>query len=251
MQKLSILAAALLAMASGVAQAELPVQVAPQFGLYFVKSFGGQQSQPLEVGAKFHYGDVHADIYHRHSKRYRPALFDLRFNNTGLTAFETAGVNVMQPQYLLGASEGGFLSSINWGLVGMALLGAGIYYAAEEDRDDREDRIAKKKKDTEGGSAGGGDTGGEGEGGGDTGGDTGGEGALCDPSGNLGCSPVDPTADGGGAPEGGGDGGTTGTPLDAAVDPVADAAGGGSAPEGGGEEPVLGCDPALGSGQCL
>ncbi len=269
----------LMASMAGVANAQLPNEVAPQLGFYLTKSFGSQQSVPAEYGVKFHYGDARSNIYLTRHTNYRPALLDIKFNHQGLTAFKTAGVNVLEPQYMLGAGEEGFFSSINWGMVGLAAFAAGIYYAAEQDRDDREDRIAEQKRKAAKKAAeeeGGGEEpapegGSEGTlcdpsgtlgcspvdptadgGGGEPAPEGGSEGTLCDPSGNLGCSPVDPTADGGGgepAPDGGG---TTGTPLDAAVDPVADATGAGGEPApDGGSEPVLGCDPALGSGQCL
>lgn len=158
----------LLALCSGIANAELPVKTAPQVGFYLTKHFGSQQPMPVEMGARFHYGEVGANIYQREARSYRPALFDIKFNRNGLTAFETAGVNVLQPRYMLGAEEGGFFSNINWPLVGMAVVTTGIFIAAEDDRDDREDQIDELEQDTQDGSAPDSDSGG-GSGGGPTG----------------------------------------------------------------------------------
>ena len=124
------------------AHAEVPVQLEPQLGVYLTQHFGGPEAVPAEFGMKFHYGDVRENVYQRQpSFNFRPALLDLRFNREGLTALNVSGVNALMPGYVLRQEEeeGGILDSINWGLVGMAALGGGIYYASENYRDDREE----------------------------------------------------------------------------------------------------------------
>lgn len=133
------------AVAVGTAQAQVPVQIEPQLGLYFTQHFGSSAAVPAEFGMKFHYVEVDQGLHYRSLRLERPAMLDLRFNREGMTALNVAGVNTLMPRYVLrqDEEEGGILDSINWGLVGMAALGAGIYYASENYRDDREDDRAE------------------------------------------------------------------------------------------------------------
>lgn len=127
-------------MSAVAAHAEIPVQIEPQLGLYLTQHFGGAAAVPAEFGMKFHYGDINQNIHHRAERNYRPAMLDMRFNRDGMTALNVSGVNTLMPRYVLRQEEEeGFLDKINWGLVGMAALGGGIYYASENYRDDRED----------------------------------------------------------------------------------------------------------------
>ncbi len=200
----------LLAGLAGVSQADAPV-VAPQVGFSVTQRFGGPQAAPAEFGLKFHYGEVTANIYNQYDQRYRPALVDLRFTREGFTALNVSGVNALLPQPVLRQSEeagGGFLSGINWGLVGLAVLAGGLYAASSDDYDDDDEAY-------QGGGGGNGGLGGYGGAGGmgglppapelpgmgGTGGSGGSGGMLCAPDsapaiGGM-CSPVDPTAMGG------------------------------------------------------
>lgn len=152
-------------MSALAAQAEMPVQIEPQLGVYLTQYFGSAAAAPAEFGMKFHYGDIHQNIHNRTAPGYRPAMLDLRFNHTGMTALNVSGVNTLMPSYVLRQEEegGGIFDSINWGLVGMAALGGGIYYASENYRDDREeDRERANAAGSGGGGGGGGDAGGGG-----------------------------------------------------------------------------------------
>ncbi len=129
-------------------QAGSPVQSEPQLGFYVTRHFGAVAAVPTEFSFQFNYRDATANDYPAHEPGSRPALFDLRFNGDGITALNISGVNTLMPQYVLGQDEGagegeGFLSNINWGLVGMVALGGGIYYASENYRDEREDDRAR------------------------------------------------------------------------------------------------------------
>lgn len=148
MQNLKWGVGALLTLATLAAQAASPVQLEPQLGFYLTRHFGAVTATPTEFGFQFNYRDAAANTYTVHRFDSRPALFDLRFNGDGITALNISGVNTLMPQYVLGQDEGagegeGFLSNINWGLVGMVALGGGIYYASENYRDEREDDRAR------------------------------------------------------------------------------------------------------------
>lgn len=154
MSTVRIFILALLATCSGIANAEWPDETAPQVGFHLTKHFGSSSSQPLEMGASFTYGSATSNYYNPYAKDYRPALLSFKFNSAGQTAFETSGINVLQPAYVLGANEDeGFFSKINWGLVGLAVFAGAIYAVAEDDRDDREEQINELEQETEDGSA--------------------------------------------------------------------------------------------------
>ncbi|MGH8529516.1 MAG: hypothetical protein ACRETN_06695 [Nevskiales bacterium] len=138
----------LLAALTLAAQAGTPLQLEPQMGFYVTRYFGATAAVPTEFGFQFNYRDTTGYAYPAYGFNSRPALLDLRFNSGGVTALNISGVNALMPTYVLGQDEGaedgdGFLSNINWGLVGMVALGGGIYYASENYRDDREDDRAR------------------------------------------------------------------------------------------------------------
>ncbi len=145
-----VMAAGVLA---GIAHAEAPGHASMQMGLYLSKSFGHTRAAPVSLGFKLDRSSTYSDFNQQLRLNAQPSILDIRFNKNGLNAFSAAGVNVLKPSYMLGAEEEGFLSGVNWGLVGLGLFGAGIYYLAEEDRDDREERIARHEADTADGSA--------------------------------------------------------------------------------------------------
>lgn len=160
---------ALLAVSAAAAQAEVPTRIEPQVAFYVTHAFGGKESVPAEFGMKFHYGDATANVFNRFSRNYHPALLDLRFNQHGVTALNVSGVNTLMPKYILGQEEGGeegggLFSNINWGLVGMAALGGGIYYASENYRDDREEDRERAQSAQSGATGGSGGSGGSGGG---------------------------------------------------------------------------------------
>lgn len=154
-------------------------------GIYVTKHFGSNSNQPLEYGLQLDYRNYNNQSLTVDTSQTRPVFLDLRFSSNGVKDFRAHGVSVLQPAYMLGASEEGFFSSINWGLVGLAVVGGGLLYAAEQDKEDRLDRINDIDRASNNSS---GAQGSDGEEGGE---------------------------------------------------------------EGGGEEPLLGCDPVLGTGQCL
>lgn len=177
-------------------QAGVPTQMEPQVGFAWRHQFGGTTQSGHELGFTLNYSNTYDYAMPMELRRSRPALMDLRFTDGSLTKFNLYGMNALVPKLALNEGEessGGFLSkltdNISWGVVGMAALGAGIYYVSEEDRDDRKE------------AAGQANTGGTASGAGGAGGTSGGAGGTS--------------------------GGTTGTPLDVVLDPVAGAAGGG------------------------
>ncbi|MGB1580861.1 MAG: hypothetical protein ACPHER_05070 [Nevskiales bacterium] len=158
MSTVRIFLMALLAMSSGIASAEWPHEASPQVGLHLTKHFGASSSQPFEMGASFNYGAADSNYYNPYANDYRPAMFSFKLNSVGHTAFEASGINVLQPAYVLGADEeegffSGMWNNINWGLVGLVALAGVIYKVAEDDRDDREERINELEAETEDGSA--------------------------------------------------------------------------------------------------
>ncbi len=180
MQFIKVIIFAVLVSISGFSFADGLQSNGPQFGLYATKYFGAKSHVPVLYSMQMDYNLRNGNLNNGIEISTRPALLDLQFTRYGVVDFRASGVSALQPKYFLGSGEEGFFSFIDWSIVGLAAVGVGVLYIAEQDKEDRKDRIAE----------------------------------------------ADAAASGGGE------------------EPAAEG-------DNGGGEPALGCDPALGSGQCI
>lgn len=131
------------------AHASEPVQMEPHVGIVFKKQFGGEKASLSQLGFTLNYSNTYELAQSFAQRSNRPAMMDLSFKAGGLSALNLYGMNALKPTLALheGESEGGFFSnitsSIDWGVVSVAVAGGGLYYLAQEERDDRKEEAAQ------------------------------------------------------------------------------------------------------------